>query len=263
MFCGTTPESKFMLGRPRCTTGQEFGACDRLERRARLATQEARVWRQSFWHSVGPPNVCDDPVATHPPGSTVVVGPDPPSVRRAISVGAFGALRVGSSNLFLEGGVPRAVFPVRHISRHALWECLGAVVGVPTRHIRSSTHESVCLLLAFGGLGLRSAVRTAAAAYWVSWGDSFGMIQQRHPAVARALVHELVGGQSQSVHLLAASMVAAQLASLDGFEVPSWPALAAGDRPPLRNVEDFEPGGQRGGGQHEAAAREGNSVSKI
>ena len=70
----------------------------------------------------------------------------------------FGALRVGSSNLFFEGGVPRAVFPVRHISRHALWECLGAVVGVPTRHIRSSTHESVCLLLAFGGLGLRSAV---------------------------------------------------------------------------------------------------------
>ena len=136
-------------------------------------------------------------------------------------------------------------------------------MGVPTRHIRSSTHESVCLLLAFGGLGLRSAVRTAAAAYWVSWGDSFGMIQQRHPAVARALVHELVGGQSQSVHLLAASMVAAQLTSLDGFEVPSWPALAAGDRPPLRNVEDFEPGGQRGGGQHEAAAREGNSVSKI
>ena len=192
-----------MLGRPRCTTGQEFGACDRLERRARLATQEARVWRQSFWHSVGPPNVCDDPVATHPPGSTVVVGPDPPSVRRAISVGAFGALRVGSS------------FPVRHISRHALWECLGAVVGLPTRHIRSSTHESVCLLLAFGGLGLRSVVRTAAAAYWVSWGDSFGMIQQRHPAVARALVHELVGGQSQSVHLFAASMVAAQLTSLD------------------------------------------------
>ena len=35
------------------------------------------MWRQSFWHSVGPPNVCDDPVATHPPGSTVVVEPDP------------------------------------------------------------------------------------------------------------------------------------------------------------------------------------------
>ena len=74
----------------------------------------------------------------------------------------------------------------------------------------------------FGGLGLRSAVRTAAAAYWASWGDSLGMIQQRHPAVARTLVHELVGGQSQSVHLLAASMAAAQLTSLDGFEVPSW-----------------------------------------
>ena len=122
---------------------QEFGACDRLERRARLATQETRVWRQSFWHSVGPPNVCDDPVATHPPGSTVVVGPDPPSVRRAISVGAFGALRVGSSNLFLEGGVPRAVFPVRHISRHALWECLGAVVSPHAAHQKHHPRVSV------------------------------------------------------------------------------------------------------------------------
>ena len=81
------------------------------------------------------------------------------------------------------------------------------------------------------------------------------MIQQRHPAVARTLVHEFVGGQPQSVHLLGASMAAAQFTSLDGFEVPSWPALAAGDRRPLRNVEDFEPGVQRGGWQHEAAAR--------
>ena len=52
-------------------------------------------------------------------------------------------------------------------------------------------------------------------------------------------MHELVGGQSQSVHLLAASMVAAQLTSLDGFEVPSWPALAAGDRPPPEERRGF------------------------
>ena len=51
-------------------------------------------------------------------------------------------------------------------------------------------------------LGLRSTVRTTAAAYWANWGDSFGMIQQRHPAVAKTLVHEFVGCQSQSVHLL-------------------------------------------------------------
>ena len=117
-------------------------ACDRLERRARLATQGAGVerrprresggaWNQSSWHSVGPPNVCDDPVATHPPGSTVVVGPDPPSARRAISVGDFGALGVGSSNLFLEGGVPRAVFPVRHISRHRVVGVSGNSGGSP------------------------------------------------------------------------------------------------------------------------------------
>ena len=84
------------------------------------------------------------------------------------------------------------------------------------------------------------------------------MIQQRHPAVARTLVHELVGGQSQSVHLLAASMAAAQLTSLDGFEVPSWPALAAGDRPPEDRRVNVEVGNTR-----PQPGENGNSVSKI
>ena len=47
----------------------------------------------------------------------------------------------------------------------------------------------------------------------------------------------------------------AQLSSLEGFETSSWADLAAGARPPLRNIEDFEPVGHRTGWQHEAAAR--------
>ena len=38
-----------------------------------------------------------------------------------------------------------------------------------------------------------------------------------------------------------------------GFEVPGWLELARGARPALRNVEEFEPGCQRTGWQHEAA----------
>ena len=57
-------------------------------------------------------------------------------------------------------------------------------------------------------------------------------------------------GGSQS-----ASRAAAALDGTDGFEVPSWSALAAGLRPLPRNPEDHEPGCPRQGWQHEAASR--------
>ena len=56
-----------------------------------------------------------------------------------------------------------------------------------------------------------------------------------------------------SVHLRAASAAAAELNLVPGFEVPGWLELARGVRPALRNVEEFEPGCQRTGWQHEAA----------
>ena len=36
-----------------------------------------------------------------------------------------------------------------------------------------------------GGLGLRSATRCAAAAYWASWADALHMVDQRNPAIAQ------------------------------------------------------------------------------
>ena len=242
-------------------------ACDRLERRAPLATQEARVWRGGL--DVNPEvrgiKVLGTPVG-HPAYVTTQLQhirqdqqllldriPLLPDVQSACALLVHCASARATYSLRVVSPEQSFQFATSHDT--ALWECLGTVVGVPTPHIRSTTHESVCLPLAFGGLGLRSAVRTAAAAYWASWGDSLGMIQQRHPAVVRTLVHELVGGQSQSVHLLAASMAAAQLTSLDGFEVPSWPALAAGDRPPQVNVEV--------GSTRPQSGENGNSVSKI
>ena len=101
------------------------------------------AWNQNSWHAVGPPNICDDPVATHPPGSTVVLGPDPLSGRRAISVGASGALRVGSSNLFLRV-VPRAVFPVRLVSRFRVVGVFGSSgVSLHATHQKQHPRDSV------------------------------------------------------------------------------------------------------------------------
>ena len=40
---------------------------------------------------------------------------------------------------------------------------------------------------------------------------------------------------------------------LPGFELPSWFALVQGTRPPLRELEDHEPGASRSGWKHEAS----------
>ena len=161
--------AKFMLGRPRCAIGQEFvqkhvivwneGHDWPHNRRGRPRRESGGAWNQSSWHSVGPPNVCDDPVATHPPRINSCCGTGSPFCQTCNHVGAFGALCVGQATCFLRVVSPEQSFQFATSHDTALWECfLGAVVGVPTRHIRSSTHMSVC------------AVCTAAAAYWASWG---------------------------------------------------------------------------------------------
>ena len=145
MLCGTTPRIQVHVGKTKVynRAGVRPEACDRLERRARLATQEARVWRGGL--DVNPEvrgiKVLGTPLG-HPTYVTtqlqrirqdqqLLLDRIPLLARRAISVGAFGALCVGSSNLFLEGGVPRAVFPVRHISRQRVVGVSGNSGGSP------------------------------------------------------------------------------------------------------------------------------------
>ena len=52
-----------------------------------------------------------------------------------------------------------------------------------------------------------------------------------------------------------ACRAATTLDGVDGFEVPSWSAVTAGQRPPIMEVEDREPGVPRQGWQHAAAIR--------
>ena len=74
----------------------------------------------------------------------------------------------------------------------ALWRCLCAVLRVLEALCAGGARDSPSLPLAFGGIGLRSAVRTVTAAYWASWGDSLEMIAQRHPRVSEVFVRELI-----------------------------------------------------------------------
>ena len=63
-----------------------------------------------------------------------------------------------------------------------LWECACTLLSIPN-HQGRSTQDTATLPLSFGGLGLRSALRTSPSAFW-SWADCLLMINARHPAVA-------------------------------------------------------------------------------
>ena len=121
-------------------------------------------------------------------------------------------------------------------------ELLVWCVGSRSGPLRSAAS----LPLAFGGIGLRSAVRTPTAAQWASLGHSLEMIAQRHPRVAEMVVHEL-NGLSSSPHLSSATEAAVDLARLQGFEVPTWSELVVGRRPSPRNIEEVERSTQLGG----------------
>ena len=105
-----------------------------------------------------------------------------------------------------------------------------------------------------GGLGLRSAIRRSAPAYWASWADCLSMIHKRHPTTSAALVRVL-DGQPNTPFLKAASQCQRELTGTMDFVPPSWEDLARGAMPVQREPEDREPGTTHRGWQHEASMR--------
>ena len=78
------------------------------------------------------------------------------------------------------------------------------------------------------------------------------MVRMRHRAIAESFVEALVTSVCP-VSLVEAEDCRRNLTGVMGFEPPSWPALAAGARPPPPPLDD--PDGWRTGWQHEAASR--------
>ena len=74
------------------------------------------------------------------------------------------------------------------------------------------------------------------------------------PEVATMILHGL-NHEAQGPNVRGVGDAVRMLTGVEGFEPPSWEALLEGARPPPRDPEDHEPGGTRGGWQHEAASR--------
>ena len=103
---------------------------------------------------------------------------------------------------------------------------------------------------------MRCSARTAPAAYWAAWADTLPTLRERFPRKIAELVADLEFSY-EGRHCLQEVLGAGRLLQAEGFEQPSWPALAEGARPEQPNPSELDPGEWRHGWQYFAStARE-------
>ena len=144
---------------------------------------------------------------------------------------------------------PQSVAAYARTHDEGVWTCMCAFLNInitQEEDIRSCAN----LPLVLGG----SATRTSVSAYWASWADCLPMMFARHPEVASQIVQQLEG-HPDSPFLAAAASSARVLSGTMGFDPPSWQAMCEGVRSRMLEPEEFEPGIERGGWQHDASSR--------
>ena len=100
-----------------------------------------------------------------------------------------------------------------------IWQCVVALLG---HDPPNPVWEVGSLPLHIGGLGLRSAVRTAPAPRWGSWADCLHTISERHAHIAHTMMDALNSPSAAAVHLTGAVRSRASLAK-SGFVCPAEP----------------------------------------
>ena len=90
-------------------------------------------------------------------------------------------------------------------------------------------------------MGLRSATRTAPAAYWASWADALAVIAKRHRPTANRIVADLDRDEPESTTLAEVKRWRETLITHGFDDCPTWRGLLAGERtPPPPNPEADE-----------------------
>ena len=105
----------------------------------------------------------------------------------------------------------------------AVLSCLAALLspGASCDSLPLLAAARAHLALRHGGLGLRSAVRHASAAYWASRADCLQLFARREPAFAQRMTASLVGRDSLPLALDSLRLAGHSL-SAAGFHLPAW-----------------------------------------
>ena len=84
-----------------------------------------------------------------------------------------------------------------------------------------------------GGLGLRSAERTATAAYWSSWANALGVMHTKTPDIAAEVVRQLAEADATVAPCLQElAQCKAELEEKGATDLPTWTEAAHGAQPP-------------------------------
>ena len=162
--------------------------------------------------------------------------------------------------LLSQSAVPRANHTIRilppslsqtYASQHdtAVWEAFCKMLDAQ-HHTADELAEQVASLPGrLGGLGLRSAARTAPAAFWSSWVNALPVIQDKAPEVARAILAEFTCNEPTTVPCLReANDCLVQLEAAGATDLPTWPEAADGAEAPHEeegtDAADFNRGWQ-------------------
>ena len=158
------------------------------------------------------------------------------------------------ANYQLRSVLPNATSEFAAVHDEGLWRCLCSILQVdPVQP--DTVRETATVPLSQGGLGLRSASRMCILVFWASWGDCLGMIRQRHPECGCSACSSVWKGVPTHQVWRPPPVQQGPLRVVQGFEPPSSEALAHGVRPAPRQPDEFEPGCERSGWQHEVASR--------
>ena len=103
----------------------------------------------------------------------------------------------------------------------AIAACLQRLLANDTPAVLAPLHiRRAQLALRLGGLGLRSAVRTRAAAYWASWADTIPLLRSRLPGAATRVLDMLDGRAHAAANSVQELTNSTTELVADGFDAP-------------------------------------------
>ena len=114
----------------------------------------------------------------------------------------------------------------------AIWTAFCSLLGAEDLQTDLRARNVASLPGREGGLGLRSAARTAPAAYWASWSNALLVLRTRAPDVAAAARAELERADGTAVACLQAARDSYELLQQAGAtDLPTWAESHEGTRP--------------------------------
>ena len=146
--------------------------------------------------------------------------------------------------LLSQSAVPRANHSLRilppSLSRRyaeahdqAVWSAFCTTFGASHYHDDAAARNVSTLPGRMGGLGLRSASRTAEGAYWASWVDAIHVMSNKAPDVADAVQAELGRAGGSTVRCLRELQECrGELLRAGALDLPTWAAARQGAKPP-------------------------------